>query len=114
MRSRTASPSQTTVPLPPQPEQEQPEKPDPVSHPVVDTLAGTPTLIDFLHTVPAPLVALLVRLAPSVSCLRHAVQILSWQSSWLNSWLVLAAWWVLVLFADRVLRLVCSFGPISP
>ncbi|KAH8992761.1 hypothetical protein EDB86DRAFT_2930664 [Lactarius hatsudake] len=67
-------------------------------------LAGSSTLIDFLHSVPTPLVALLVRLAPSVSYLRHAAQIVSWQSSWVDSWLILATWWALVIFVDPALR----------
>lgn len=106
MQNQTAPQSQTqaTVTLPPPPEQE-PSKPDSVSQPV-DALAGSPTLIDFLHAVPPPLVALLVRLGPSASSLHHAAQILSWKSSWIDSWLLLTAWWVLVLFADRALRLV--------
>ncbi|KAH9038714.1 integral peroxisomal membrane peroxin-domain-containing protein [Lactarius pseudohatsudake] len=67
-------------------------------------LAGSSTLIDFLHSVPTPLVALLVRLAPSVSYLRRAAQIVSWQSSWVDSWLILATWWALVIFVDPALR----------
>ncbi len=71
-------------------------------------LAGSATLIDFLHSVPTPLVALLVRLAPSVSYLRHVAQMVSWQSSWVDSWLLLATWWALVLFVDPALRSVVS------
>ena len=105
----TTSQSQEPASLSPPPKQEQSATPVLDSQPV-DQLADAPTFIDFLHTVPAPLVALLVRLAPSVSSLRHAAQILSWRSSWVDSWLLLATWWVLVLFADRALRLVsfCS------
>jgi hypothetical protein len=113
--SKTLSPSpmaskmqtQATASIPPPLEQEQHVS---VSQPV-DALAGQPTLIDFLHTVPAPLVALLARLASPLSPLRHAAQILSWKSSWVDSWLLLAAWWILVLFADCALRLVlfCSY-----
>lgn len=84
--------------------------PQPVPVPVpVDALAGTPTLIDFLHTVPAPLVALLIRLAVPVSSLRHVAQIFSWQAPWVDSWLLIAAWWAAVLFASSALRLVVSF-----
>jgi hypothetical protein len=71
-------------------------------------LAGSSTLIDFLHSVPTPLVALLVRLAPLVSYLHHAAQMVSWQSSWVDSWLLLASWWALVLFVDPMLRSVVS------
>ena len=69
-------------------------------------LAGSSTLIDFLHSVPTPLVALLVRLAPIVSYLHHVAQMVSWQSSWVDSWLLLASWWALVLFVDPMLRYV--------
>ena len=71
-------------------------------------LAGSSTLIDFLHSVPTPLVALLVRLAPLVSYLHHVAQMVSWQSSWVDSWLLLASWWALVLFVDPILRSVVS------
>jgi hypothetical protein len=90
---------------PPPKEQDKSDKSD--SDPLpVDALAGTPTLIDFLHTVPAPLVALLIRLAVPVSSLRHVLRIFSWQAHWVDSWLLLAAWWTTVLFANLALRLV--------
>ncbi|KAI0305628.1 integral peroxisomal membrane peroxin-domain-containing protein [Multifurca ochricompacta] len=105
MHHRTVS----QPPLSPTPthtqDQEQPDKSDTDEQPAdVDALAGAPTLIDFLHTIPAPLVALLIRLAPLVSSLRHVAQILSWQASWVDSSLLLAAWWALVLFADSAFR----------
>lgn len=74
-------------------------------------LAGSPTLIDFLHSVPTPLVALLVRLAPSVSYIHHVAQVVSWKSSWVDSWLLLATWWAVVLFLDPMLRSVVSSVP---
>ena len=80
-----------------------PDKSESDSQPV-DALAGAHTLIDFLHTVPAPLVALLVRLALPVSSLRHVVQVVSWQAPWVDSWLLLAAWWAVVLFAGSAIR----------
>jgi hypothetical protein len=80
-----------------------PDKSESDSQPV-DALAGAHTLIDFLHTVPAPLVALLVRLALPVSSLRHVAQIVSWQAPWVDSWLLLAAWWAVVLFARSAIR----------
>ncbi|KAI9445655.1 integral peroxisomal membrane peroxin-domain-containing protein [Russula earlei] len=90
----------------------QPQTPEPQEIPdesglisqQVHSLAGAPTLIDFLHTVPAPLVALLVRLAPPVSFLRHVSQIISWQTPRIDACLLLALWWAAVLFADTALR----------
>jgi hypothetical protein len=89
--------------------------PEPANEQIVGGggLAGSSTLIDFLHSVPTPLVALLVRLAPLVSYVRHVAQMVSWQSSWVDSWLLLASWWALVLFVDPMLRyvtyLICVF-----
>lgn len=101
-------PPQPQATAPPPKEQDKSDKSDKsVSDPpLVDALAGTLTLIDFLHTVPAPLVALLIRLAVPVSSLRHVLQIFSWQAHWVDSWLLLAAWWATVLFANLALRLV--------
>lgn len=84
------------------------EKPEKSSHsssqPAGGSLVGAPTLIDFLHAVPAPLVVLLVRLAPLLAPLRYVAQILSWQAPWVDCWLLLAAWWAAVLFAESTLR----------
>ena len=98
-------PPQPQATAPPFKEQDKSDKSEPDPQPV-DALAGNPTLIDFLHTVPAPLVALLIRLAVPVSSLRHVAQIFSWKASWVDSWLLLAAWWAAVLFANSALRLV--------
>ncbi|KAI0268737.1 integral peroxisomal membrane peroxin-domain-containing protein [Gloeopeniophorella convolvens] len=106
MHQRTASQPLATphLSLPPDHvRRQQPEKEEQEEQPN-DALAGAPTLIDFLHTVPAPLVALIVRLAPSASFLRHAAQVLSWKASPVDSWLVLAGWWALVLSADHTFR----------
>ena len=62
------------------------------------------TLIDFLHSVPIPLATLLVRLAPIVSYIRHVAQMVNWRSSWVDSWLLLASCWALVLFVDPLHR----------
>ena len=99
--STTADIATATVPpqIPPEPVNEQTGG---------SGLAGSPTLINFLHSVPTPLVALLVRLAPLASYLRHVAQMVSWQSSWVDSWLLLASWWALVLFVDPMLRSVMS------
>ncbi|KAI0049878.1 hypothetical protein FA95DRAFT_778772 [Auriscalpium vulgare] len=84
--------SATTTPAPPPPP---------------PALAGAPTLVDFLHTTPAPLVAALVRIAPTVSAARHALEVVSWsgkeRGAWLDGGLLLAAWWALALFADYAL-----------
>jgi hypothetical protein len=98
-------PPQPQATAPPPKEQDKSDKSE-SDPPPVDALAGTPTLIDFLHTVPAPLVALLIRLAIPVSSLRHVAQVFSWQAHWVDSWLLLAAWWATVLFANLALRLV--------
>src|SRR6266566_9116113 len=103
MHNRTVSqPIATTSSLQ---EQEKPEKSSQSnSQPAGGSLVGAPTLIDFLHAVPAPLVVLLVRLAPPLTSLRYVAQILSWQTPWVDCWLLLAAWWAAVLFTDWVLR----------
>ena len=56
-----------------------------------DSLVGAPTLINFLHAVPAPLVALLLCLTPLVASLRYVAQIFSWKTPWVDCWLLLAA-----------------------
>ena len=86
-------------------EQEKPDASEPSSQPT-GSLVGTPTLIDFLHAVPAPLVVLLLRLTPLVASLRYAAQIFSWQTPWVDCWLLLAAWWATVLFSASALRCV--------
>lgn len=103
MHTRTVSqPTATTSSLQ---EQEKPEKSSQSnSQPAGGSLIGAPTLIDFLHAVPAPLVILLVRLAPPLASLRYVAQILSWQTPWVDCWLLLAAWWAAVLFTDSALR----------
>lgn len=102
----TSNPTPTTSSLQ---EQEKPEKSSQSSfQPAVASLVGAPTLIDFLHAVPPPLVVLLVRLAPLLAPLRYVAQILSWQAPWIDCWLLLAAWWAAVLFTDSALRYVAS------
>jgi hypothetical protein len=99
MHQRTISQPLSITPSP----QEQGKPSEPSSQPS-GSLVGAPTLIDFLHSVPAPLVVLLVRLAPLVASLRYVAQILSWQTPWVDCWLLLAAWWAAVLFTDSALR----------
>ena len=83
------------------------------SHPTSDpatpsndlaSLAGVPTLIDFVNTVPSPLTVPLVSLAPAISCIRRTAEILSWKSSREDCWLLLVGWWCLCLFSKYALR----------
>ena len=68
------------------------------------TLAGLPTLLEFVNIVPSPLTTLLVGLGPSASGARRIIEVISWKSSWEESWLAIAAWWSVCLFASFVLR----------
>jgi hypothetical protein len=106
-----ATQAQATAPSSPEQEKSDKSEGDDCKQPGTSALAGAPTLIEFLHTVPAPLVALLVRLAAPVSSLRHVAQVLSWQAPWVHSWLLLAAWWATVLFASSALRSVFLHSP---
>lgn len=63
-----------------------------------------PTLIEFVTTVPIPLASELVALAPYIQAIRHFAQIISWESSWEESWLALAAWWAFCLLSEPTLR----------
>ena len=101
MHSRTVSQNQVRLPSPQ--EQEKPDDSDSSSQPA-NPLVGAATLIDFLHAVPAPLVVLLLRLSPLVSSLRYVAQIISWQTPWVDCWLLLAVWWAAVLFVESALR----------
>lgn len=62
------------------------------------------TLIDFVTTVPTPLASELVTLAPYIQAIRHFAQIISWESSWEESWLALATWWAFCLLSEPTLR----------
>ncbi|THH12497.1 hypothetical protein EW146_g7638 [Bondarzewia mesenterica] len=85
--------------------QSQPQPQLPAQSPTPTTaLAGVPTLLEFVNTVPSPLTTLLVGLAPSASLFRRAVEVLSWKSSWEESWLAIAVWWGVCLFSGFVLR----------
>ncbi|KAG6854050.1 hypothetical protein C0991_011028 [Blastosporella zonata] len=61
-------------------------------------------LVDFATTVPAPLTAALVPYAPLLAVVRSVLQIISWRSSWYDSWLAVAAWWALCLLSEYTLR----------
>jgi hypothetical protein len=66
------------------------------------------TLIEFVTTVPTPLASELVVLAPYIQAIRHFAQIISWESSWEESWLALATWWAFCLLSEPTLRYACS------
>ncbi|KAG6908395.1 hypothetical protein DXG01_004824 [Tephrocybe rancida] len=61
-------------------------------------------LVDFATTVPASLTAALVPHAPFLAVVRSVLQIISWQSSWYNAWLAVAAWWAVCLLSEYTLR----------
>ncbi|KAF8070287.1 hypothetical protein FPV67DRAFT_1668155 [Lyophyllum atratum] len=61
-------------------------------------------LVDFVNTVPPPVTAALVQLAPIVAAIRHALQIFSWRSSWYDACLAIALWWAVCLLADVTLH----------
>lgn len=82
----------------------------PLTAPVSSTTAISPvmqpplTLIEFVTTVPTPLASELVILAPYIQAIRHFAQIISWESSWEESWLALATWWAFCLLSEPTLR----------
>ncbi|TFK53440.1 hypothetical protein OE88DRAFT_1655577 [Heliocybe sulcata] len=63
-----------------------------------------PHLQEFLSSVPTPLIKVLVGLSPHIKWIRRTLEILSWKSKWEESWLALAAWWMLCLGAGVTLR----------
>lgn len=54
-------------------------------------------LAGFVKSVPSPLTTTLVRLSPHITWVRRAIEIISWKSSWEESWILIAAWWALCL-----------------
>ncbi|OCH91796.1 hypothetical protein OBBRIDRAFT_704697, partial [Obba rivulosa] len=62
--------------------------------------APPPTLVEFLNTLPSPLTTALVGLAPYIARIRHWAQVLSWRSSWEDSWIALGALWAVCLLAE--------------
>lgn len=54
-------------------------------------------LAGFVSSVPPPLTTTLVRLSPYITWIRRTIEIISWRSSWEESWLLVAAWWALCL-----------------
>ncbi|KAI6121381.1 integral peroxisomal membrane peroxin-domain-containing protein [Pisolithus sp. B1] len=63
-----------------------------------------PTLLEFVTSTPPPLTYELVALAPYIQVIRHLLEIVSWESSWEESWLALGAWWALCLFSEATLK----------
>ncbi|KAI0082021.1 hypothetical protein K474DRAFT_1655951 [Panus rudis PR-1116 ss-1] len=63
-------------------------------------------LTEFLNTIPSPLVSVLVGLGPYISRIRHVIEVVSWKSSWGESWLTLGLWWATCLLSDIALRYV--------
>ncbi|KAG6813670.1 hypothetical protein H0H92_008518 [Tricholoma furcatifolium] len=66
-----------------------------------------------------PLAVALVPYAPLLDAVHRALQIISWQSSWYDAWLVIAAWWALCLLSRPYLLpflvvLVLSIPPRPP
>lgn len=84
----------------------------PLTAPVSTAAAMSPavqsplTLIEFVTTVPIPLASELVALAPYIQAIRHFAQIISWESSWEESWLALATWWAFCLLSEPTLKYV--------
>lgn len=69
----------------------------------------TPPLVEFLNTLPSPLTAVLVGLAPQIATTRHLIQVLSWTASSHDSCIALALWWALCLLAEVAFRHVRPF-----
>ncbi|KAI6000718.1 integral peroxisomal membrane peroxin-domain-containing protein [Pisolithus albus] len=63
-----------------------------------------PTLLEFVTSTPPSLTYELVALAPYIQVIRHLLEIVSWESSWEESWLALGAWWALCLFSEATLK----------
>ncbi|KAF9264236.1 hypothetical protein L218DRAFT_863273 [Marasmius fiardii PR-910] len=70
-------------------------------------------LHDFLNSVPYPLTAVLIRLAPSLSVVRYGAEVFSWSTSWYDSFLAIAAWWGICLFLDTTVRYLLPIAIVS-
>ncbi|KAG8741450.1 hypothetical protein FRC10_002854 [Ceratobasidium sp. 414] len=69
------------------------------SLPTIST-ANPPVLIDFVSHVPAPVTRLLVEQAGTIKTLRRVAEIASWKSPKVSeSWILLAVWFLVPLFA---------------
>jgi hypothetical protein len=77
---------------------------------MTSSAAPTQSLHEFVHTTPAPVVAVLVDLGPYVARIRRALEIVSWKpvrakaTSWPDGWLAVALWWALCLGVSPALR----------
>lgn len=61
--------------------------------------------VDFISSVPPIVTCLLVELAPFLSRLRWALQVVSWRTgSYPDSWLALAAFWAICLWLSFTVR----------
>lgn len=70
---------------------------------LVETSAPLP-LVEFLSTLPSPLVTALVGLAPHIVRVRRVAQVLSWKTTWEDSWIALGILWGVCLFAESGVR----------
>lgn len=69
----------------------------------------TTSLYEFTSTVPFPLTAVLVQLAPYFALVKNAFEILTWsRSTSYDAWLALASWWAVCLLSKATLRLALS------
>ena len=66
-------------------------------------------LAGFVSSVPPPLTTTLVRLSPWIGWIRRAIEIVSWKTSWEESWLLIAAWWALCLLVGIGKQYVSGF-----
>ncbi|KAJ3889281.1 Peroxin/Dysferlin domain-containing protein [Lentinula edodes] len=65
----------------------------------------TTSLHEFTSTVPFPLTAVLVQLAPYFALVKNAFEILTWsRSTSYDAWLALASWWAVCLLSNATLR----------
>lgn len=66
--------------------------------------SAVPPLAEFLNTLPSPLVTALVGLAPHIARFRRVAQVLSWKTTWEDSWIALGILWAVCLFAETAVR----------
>ncbi|KZT04622.1 uncharacterized protein LAESUDRAFT_727795 [Laetiporus sulphureus 93-53] len=72
--------------------------------------SSQPSLVEFLNTLPSPLITALVGLAPYIARIRRLALVLSWKSSWEDSWIAIAALWAICLLAEPGLRYMLPFA----
>ncbi|KAF8504006.1 Peroxin/Dysferlin domain-containing protein [Gautieria morchelliformis] len=76
--------------------------------------AQGPNLIQFIESVPPSITLLLVDLAPVLSWLRWAAEVVSWKSHWTDPWLTIAVWWALCLSSNVILRFLLPLTLLLP